>query len=244
MRTVRFLVSSVVILALAACGGGGGDKTKTVEEVRKLHGREIEAKIAKMIAAAKLPAGTPSAPAVPLELRSTTKQLGDERGHPTNTIAVAYDELGEKPETEAEHKAHKFQFQSDRNNHVYTARTLLTLPPDYKIDETALNELLAARYVLIVSGRLSDGYLLSPKFVPGTADGLVTLVDLDTGTWLDQVAFTAKSSDTLFTSTSSTGSSDADEKIKRDLRDNTGKAIRDLITKKWPGAGVPVSWGY
>lgn len=232
----------LLIVALAACGGSA--KWKTAEELRKEYGPQLEAKIAKMIAAAKLSAGAPGAPPVPIELRGTTK-LGDEPGHATNAIVVSSSELGAAAETEDEHKLHSFQFQSDNDNHVYNARKLATLPPAFETtNETQLKELLAARYLLILSGSMTDGHVTSSGFAPGTAEGIVTLVDLDTGKWLDELEFSAKSSETLYTSTSSTGSSDADEKIKRDLRSNITKEIREGIEKKWPGSGVPRNWGY
>ena len=232
----------LLIVALAACGGDA--KPKTAEQLRKDYGPQVEAKIAKMIAAAKLPAGAPSAPPVPLELRGTTK-FGDDPGHATNAIAVSSGELGEAAETADEHKNHSFQFQDDSDNHVYNARKVLTDPPAYRqTNEIALKELLAARYLLIVSGSMSDGHVTSSGFAPGEAEGTVVLVDLDAGKRLDEFTFTAKSSDKLYTSSSSTGSSDADEKIKRDLRHATTQAIRDGIAKKWPGSGLPINWGY
>ncbi len=233
------VITIVFVVALAACSKNDGPPRKYPAQLKQEYGAQLQAKLAKIIAANSIQRGTPAAPSPPLELR-TAGQVGSATA--TNAIAVCDTELRETPETTDEHWKHPFGFQPASSDHVFAVRNLLADPPaPQAATEDQVKEFLAARYVLVVSGAEMNGYASGSTFTPGSATGIVKLVDLQAGTWLGEVGFTAQSSGTVVVNSQGAA---ADDKVKLDLRGNAGKAIAAAIEKQWPGSGVPFGWGY
>lgn len=261
----------LLIVLVAACGGSNekpAAKEKTPEELKAAWGPKVKARLDKVIAAAKAASGgelgTPGDAKLALDF-----DWDDAKAHP-NAIAVQLDDVQSATELRAvpkvpgpddawkdfadgkavvitpESEQHaRFTFQADGKSHVFKAKALLGVPnasgqyPEYVYDQ-----FVNAKYLLVVTpGDVQWAVASGSTFQSGTAPMRAMLVEIDTAKPLGGFETTAHNSDKVTVNETKSGLNPKD-KLDKDLRGASGKAILEGITQRWPGAKTPYDFGF
>lgn len=233
---------AALIIGLVACGKDSTPKTR--QQLQKEYGDKLTARLDKLAAASL--AGRVG--------MSSLGTPGDQQ------LALDFTVLGEKPKPNAmavhtgdieDPKAAATYtdvvFAEDMYNQVKNAKYVLGVEPSMShAREDHVKQVLDVKYVLVVypteyrapRAGLSD-------FTPGLARGTAVLVEIETGKPLGGFEFAASNDEEVFVKVrQSDGASDAEDKVKKDLWANTGKAISEGIAKRWPGAKAPYNYGH
>jgi hypothetical protein len=259
------------LVVIAACGREGGHnaapKQKSLEEIKAAWGAKVQAKLDKVIAAAKAASGgelgAPGDAQLALDF-----QWSDPTSHP-NAFAVqlddvqsatelpkpppAFDPAAEIEKAAAEGRTPNLMppmrhplsaFQSNGNNHVYKAKWLLGVPgtagqyPEYVFDQ-----FVGAKYMLVVTPTELT-WPAAPNgssFQSGRAKLRAVLIDIDSAKPLGGFETSADSSDKVKI-TSDTHDQAMQDMIDKDLLAESSDAIVKGVEARWPGAKTPLNW--
>jgi hypothetical protein len=259
------------VVVVAACGHEGGHnvakKQKTLEELKPLWSAKVQAKLDKVIAAAKAAGdgelGAPADPALALDL-----EWDDEKAHP-NAFAVQLDELqsatelaptpvpfdpakeiekamaeGRTPDLVPRMRHPRFTFQSDGHSHVFKAKWLLGVPnANGQYPEYVLDQFVNAKYMLVVtpSEVAWPGAPSGVDFESGRVKLRATLIDIDTAKPLGGFETTATSSDKVRLS-ADTHDQAMQDTLDRDFIAESSVAVVKGVAARWPGAKTPLTW--
>ena len=260
----------LLIAIVAACGSNekAAPKKKTVEELRSVWGAKVKKKLDKVVAAAKGASGgelgTPGDAQVALDF-----EWDDEKAHP-NAFAVQIDDVQSATEPRVVVKApgpedawqlaadgkpvvitpeadqhSRFTFQDDGASHVVKAKALLGVGGGGgEYPEYVYEQFVDAKYMLVVTpGEVQWAVAAGETFQTGSAPMRAVLIEIDTAKPLGGFEVTAHSSEKVMVAETKTGTN-AKDKLDRDLKGASGKAIVDGIKQRWPGAKTPYGWGF
>lgn len=251
----------LLIGLLAACGNHEGKappKQKTPEALKQEWGAKVQAKLDKVIAAAKAASGgnlgAPGDAKLVLDF-----DWDDEKAHP-NAIAVQVEDVQSTTEVRAApaplptvdadgmpiirppSRPHpRFTFQEDGQNHVYKAKALLGVPgASIVVPASVYDQFVNAKYLLVVTpGEVHWPDVSGATFETGSVALRAMLVDIDTAKPLGGFETTAQSSEKVVVNTKRSGQTAAD-KLDQDLMSQASKAIAKGIEARWPGSKPPV----
>ena len=230
---MRTTVSGLALVLAAACGGDDGP---SFDELMRKNAPLIEPKLVNLekIARAPLPDATDeirlSGPMIVWTYMSAT-QAG---GNATLAFDLDLKDLTTKGRTELRTS------NIDIANHCYSTVRKREIASEDRptgfsrgwANESMMKDILLQCAVLryLVVARIDDfkasKYIDKERFGAGRASARALLFDLDTGTYLGGVKFTAASSKTTHDPTS-------------DLADNFYKALHSALNAKIPGASLP-----
>lgn len=259
------------IAVLAACSKGGHNvapKERPPEAVKAEWSPKVQAKLAKIVAAAKAAdgadLGTPGDQKLALDFD------WDDAAKP-NAIAVQIDDVqsatAPRPKPPAAPTADaawnaaaegkpialpgpphpRFSMQEDRYNTVYMGKQLLGIEDSSVAREYVYDQLVSAKYVLVVvPGEVTWADPSGSKFEGGHVHMRATLVDIDAAKPLGGFEIDGVSSDKVLVDESSlTDPKYRDQlyaKLDRDLLIESSRAIVTGIAQRWPGAKTPLGW--
>jgi len=283
-RSFRYRDVTIQMICLAAVFGlASCDKhrdqpkpeEKTPEQVKSEWGTKVQAKLEKIVAAAKAADGADLAAAGDAKL-ALDFDYNDAAKHP-NAIAVQVDDVQSataarpKPPAKSDdlwqraadgkpielpsmsHHPARFALQTDRGNHVYTAKQLLGIEEGSVAPAYWYDQLVNAKYLLVVTpGQVQWPTIDGTTFKSGSVPLRAVLVDIDTAKPLGGFETTATNSDKVLVSKNDMAKAFIDDKARervdaaltKDFLHEAGRAVIKGIEQRWPGAKTPLDWGY
>jgi len=223
----------MVIALVTACGRGGENapakKEKSVEELKAEWGTKVQARLEKVVAAAKAASGAelgapgdaqlaldfewndpkahPNAFAVPLEdvLSATEPRPEPPKYDPAKEIEKAMAE-GRDPVLTPPTNHPPFTLVHGGFHHVERAKGLLGIPSASASPEYVYNAFVTAKYVLVVTTLgMAWPEAAGKDFTSGTAKLRAVLIDIETGKPLGGFEATSHNSDKVRVPSAPTG---------------------------------------
>jgi len=262
------------IAVVAACGRSGGHnvvkKDKTLEELKPVWGAKVQAKLDKVIAAAKAATsaelGAPGDAQLALDF-----EWDEEKDHP-NVFAVQIEDMQSATELRPtpppqpsladeawkaaeegkpivikppEPSHPRFTFQDDGHSHVFKAKALLGVPnTGGQYPEYVYDQFVNAKYMLVVMpGEVVWPSAEGATFQTGGAKLRAILVEIDTAKPLGGFETTAQNSDKVLVNDLTGPAERIQAKLDKDFLAESGTAVVKGVEQRWPGTKTPLDWG-